>query len=305
MIKIVLAGLDNAGKSSLLLSVNRKFSHLPSLAPTKGSSRSRFDYFGRKIIGFDLGGQKAYREDYLTRPELFFTETDLVFYVVDIQDSARFPESEDYFTKIVAAMEKLNEAPKIVVIFHKWDPDIHNDEKVEANLAKVKSEFESLAKQKNLTLSFCTTSIFDRQSIDAMFSIGFRLISSISGIIEKLLVTYYETTSARALALLDSENLILGRYSNDDKDAEILVQTALVLQTLFNFHQKTGFEVRESYELSYANGTFIMEKVKDVGEKSYYLWVLTKDVENAHKNIPFFKEDLFPIVGYFFTTEDS
>jgi hypothetical protein len=259
MIKIVIAGLDNAGKSSLLLSVNRRFSHLPSLTPTKGSNRTRFDYFGRKIIGFDLGGQKAYREDYLARPELFFTETDLVFYV-------------------------------------------HNDPKIQKDLETLSSEFESLAKQHNLMISSCQTSIFDRQTIDAMFSIGFRLISSISGIIEKLLVTYFETTSARALALLDSENLILGRYATDDKEAEILVQTALVLQTLFNFHQKTGFEARESFELPYANGTFIMEKIKDVQDKSYFLWILTKDLENARKNLPFFKEDLFPIVGYFFTS---
>ncbi len=304
MIKIVLAGLDNAGKSSLLLSVNRKFSHLPSLAPTKGSIRSRFDYFGRKIIGFDLGGQRDYRNEYLTRPELFFTETDLLFYVVDIQDPARYAESEEYFTKIISAMEKLNEIPKIVVILHKWDPDIHNNETIEKGIAKIKTEFESLAKKQNIPLNFCSTSIFDRQSIDAMFSVGFRLISSVSGIIEKLLVTYYETTSARALALLDSENLILGCYSTDEKDAEILVQTALVLQTLFNFHQKTGFESREKIELPYANGTFIMEKVKEIHDKSYYLWILTKDLENARKNIPFFKEDLFPIVGYFFTTEE-
>ncbi len=304
MIKIVLAGLDNAGKSSLLLSVNRKFSHLPSLAPTKGSSRTRFDYFGRKIIGFDLGGQKIYRDDYLTRPEIFFAETDLIFYVVDIQDPARFAESQDYFTKIIGAMSKLNELPKIVIILHKYDPDLHNNDAVQKDLEKLKSEFQNLAKQHNLTLTFSITSIFDRQSIDAMFSVGFRLISSISGIIEKLLITYYETTSARALALLDSENLILGQYATDEKDAEILVQTALVLQTLFNFHQKTGFELRESFELPYANGTFIMEKVKDIQDKSYFLWVLTKDLENARKNIPFFKEDLFPIVGYFFTTEE-
>ncbi len=303
MIKIVLAGLDNAGKSSLLLSVNRKFSHLPSLAPTKGSSRTRFDYFGRKIIGFDLGGQKMYRDDYLARPELFFAETDLIFYVIDIQDPARYAESQEYFTKIIAAMAKLNQVPKIVIVLHKYDPDIHNNETVQKDLAMLRLEFENLAKQHNVTITSSMTSIFDRQSIDAMFSIGFRLISSISGIIEKLLITYYETTSARALALLDSENLILGRYATDEKDAEILVQTALVLQTLFNVHQKNGFELRESFELPYANGTFIMEKVKDVEEKSYYLWVLTKDLENARKNIPFFKEDLFPIVGYFFTSD--
>ncbi len=303
MIKIVLAGLDAAGKSSLLLSVNRKFSHLPSLTPTKGSNRTRFDYFGRKIIGFDLGGQKAYREDYLARPELFFTETDLVFYVVDIQDPTRYAESEDYFTKIIAAMAKLHETPKIVLVLHKCDPDIHNDPRIQKDLEMLSSAFENLAKQHNVMIKSCQTSIFDRQSIDAMFSIGFQLISSISGIIEKLLVTYFETTSARALALLDSENLILGRYATDEKEAEILVQTALVFQTLFNFHQKTGFEARESFELPYANGTFIMEKVKEIEEKSYFLWILTKDLENARKNLPFFKEDLFPIVGYFFTSD--
>jgi len=303
MIKIVLAGLDNAGKSSILLSVNRKFSHLPSLSPTKGSNRTRFDYFGRKIIGFDLGGQKAYREDYLARPEIFFSETDLLFYIVDLQDPDRYAESEEYFTKIMTAMEKLNVVPKLVIILHKFDPDIHNNEKIKQDLDKLRTEFDNIARQHSLSITFATTSIFDRHSIDAMFSIGFRLISSISGIIEKILVTYYETTSARALALLDSENLILGRYSTDEKDAETLVQTALILQTLFDFHKKSGFEQRESFELPYANGTFLMEKVKTVAEKSYYLWILTKDLENARKNLAFFKEDLFPIIGYFFTSD--
>ncbi|OLS14042.1 MAG: hypothetical protein RBG13Loki_2357 [Promethearchaeota archaeon CR_4] len=303
MIKIVLAGLDNAGKSSILLSVNRKFSHLPTLSPTKGSVRTRFDYFGRKIIGFDLGGQKDYRDDYLTRPELFFAETDLLFYIIDMQDPDRYEESGEYFGKIIAAMEKLNLVPKIVIILHKVDPDLHNSEKINQDLAKVRTDFEELARQHTLSITFCTTSIFDHHSIDAMFSIGFRLISSITGIIEKLLVTYYETTSAHAIALLDSENLVLGSYSTNEKEAETLVQTALVMQTLFDVHKKIGFEQRESFELSYANSTFLMEKVKDVAEKSYYLWILTKDLENARKNLPFFKEDLFPIVGYFFTTD--
>ena len=37
MLKIVLAGLDNAGKSSLLLTINRKFSHLPTLVSNSGN----------------------------------------------------------------------------------------------------------------------------------------------------------------------------------------------------------------------------------------------------------------------------
>src|SRR5271157_1101464 len=294
MLKIVLAGLDNAGKSSLLLTINRKFSHLPALTPTRGTERTRFDYFGRKIIGFDLGGQKNYRDDYIARPELFFAETDLLFYVIDLQDPERYDESAEYFSKILEALAKLDVVPKIVIICHKFDPDVQKEESMQQNVEDVKSKFDTLVSGTNFDVTYRATSIFDRQSIDEMFSEGFRKISSISGIIEKILTTYSETTSARAITLIDSSGLILGHYSESENDDEILAQTSLIIQTLLNYHQRAGFEKKEDLEIPYAAGTFIMSKIKEIGEKSYYLWILTKNPDQARENLEFFKEDLFP-----------
>jgi GTPase SAR1 family protein len=301
MLKIVLAGLDNAGKSSLLLTINRKFSHLPSLAPTRGTERTRFDYFGKKIIGFDLGGQKAYRDDYIARPELFFAETDLLFYVIDLQDPERFVESAEYFSKILEALVKLDATPQIVVACHKFDPDVQKGEAVQENLEDIKGKFDPLVEGTAFDITYRNTSIFDRQSIDEMFSEGFRKISGISGIIEKILETYYQTTSARAITLTDSTGLILGHYSESENDDELLAQTALIMQTLLNYHQHAGFEKKENLELPYSIGTFLMSKIKEIGEKSYYLWILTVDPDQARENLEFFTEDLFPIIGYFFT----
>ena len=92
--KLLLIGLDNGGKTSILAVVQDRFSIIKALLPTKGVQREKLDFFGYPIISWDLGGQVQYREKYyFNKPELFFTEVDLVLYVVDDQDDNSFYES--------------------------------------------------------------------------------------------------------------------------------------------------------------------------------------------------------------------
>ena len=113
---------------------------------------------------------------------------------------------------------------KILVVCHKFDPDIQNEELMLQNFEDVKAKFDPVIKDTNFDVLFRTTSIFDRQSIEEMFSEGFRKISSVSAIIEKILITYYQTTSARAITLIDSSGIIMGHYSESENDDEIVAK---------------------------------------------------------------------------------
>src|SRR4030042_643204 len=60
--KIILAGLDNAGKTSLLSVLQNKYSVIKNLLPTRGLSRETLEFFGMTLTAWDLGGEIAYRE---------------------------------------------------------------------------------------------------------------------------------------------------------------------------------------------------------------------------------------------------
>ncbi|MGQ4874124.1 MAG: ADP-ribosylation factor-like protein [Promethearchaeota archaeon] len=55
--KILFTGLDNAGKTSIILALQREFSKIAILSPTRGAQRRIFQFLGRDIAEWDLGGQ--------------------------------------------------------------------------------------------------------------------------------------------------------------------------------------------------------------------------------------------------------
>ncbi|MFW9937452.1 MAG: ADP-ribosylation factor-like protein, partial [Candidatus Thorarchaeota archaeon] len=91
--KIIFAGLDDSGKTSFLLSVDRKFSKLIGLKPTLGAKVSSIEALGATIFLWDLGGQLKFRESYLNKAEIYLYEADLIFYFIDIKNPKRFEES--------------------------------------------------------------------------------------------------------------------------------------------------------------------------------------------------------------------
>ena len=101
MIKILLAGLQNSGKTSILLALQKKYSHIGSLKPTIGVERTGIDILGYNIKVWDLGGQEEFREKYFEKKDEYFTETDILFYVVDTLDFRKYYEALTYYLKIV------------------------------------------------------------------------------------------------------------------------------------------------------------------------------------------------------------
>ncbi|MCK4779909.1 MAG: 50S ribosome-binding GTPase, partial [Candidatus Lokiarchaeota archaeon] len=155
--KLLLIGLDNSGKTSILAVLQDKFSIIKSLLPTRGVKREKLDFFGYPIISWDLGGQVQYREKlYFNRPELFFTEADIMLYVVDSQDPDRIPESVNYFREVLRVLEDLHEIPSVLIVLSKSDQDIRKTLQWQQNVTSIKNKFNSIGDEfDEFSIDYC------------------------------------------------------------------------------------------------------------------------------------------------------
>jgi len=124
-------GLDNNGKSSILLSLRdgtNLLSYL-SLKPTRGVNIDRFKLNQSEMIIWEFGGQDQYRQQYLENFDRYFDEVDNIIYVMEIQDLDRQELSLKYFKDIIDLLNKNNVNVDITIYFHKYDPNLTVQEK--------------------------------------------------------------------------------------------------------------------------------------------------------------------------------
>ncbi|MFW9988786.1 MAG: ADP-ribosylation factor-like protein [Candidatus Odinarchaeota archaeon] len=172
--KVLVAGLDNAGKTATLSKFGGRLGINDMIAthPTKGVVRMKFGTSNLSLYIWDLGGQKEYRERYLENPEQYFLQLDLLIYVFDVQDPERFEESLEYFEKIIDELILLEENPYIIIFIHKYDPDIKNDPKILLNIELLKDNLNELFKNKKYDFKIETylTSIYSLISREPQFA---------------------------------------------------------------------------------------------------------------------------------------
>ena len=303
--KLLLIGLDNGGKTSILSVLQDKFSIIKDLLPTRGVKREKLDFFGYPIISWDLGGQIQYREKlYFNKPELFFGDVDIILYVVDIQDSERFNETANYFKNVLEILKELNENPPFLVVFNKSDSDVRRTLGWRKNVDSVKNKFNLIIDSfENFKVEFCDTTIFDKTSVMSMFSTALIKISETSEIVENILDDFATQIDARALSLISMDGLIFGSAFKKKTDDMVLNNSALLLQTLSNFHNSVGLlrEKSISLELPANNISIRGEKLFDYSELDIpvYLWLLSEKPEKLFERIDFFKTQLLPLINLF------
>ena len=172
--KIVVAGLDNAGKTAILSKLGGKLgiSDLSSLKPTKGVDRKRILDKHLDLIVLDMGGQSSYRDRYMKKPENYFIETDLLLYVIDVQDPKKFDETFDYFHEVLDTLLILEENPYFLIFIHKYDPDIQNDPEIQLNVELLKDSIKEIFEQQEQGFEYdiYTTSIYSMISNEPKFS---------------------------------------------------------------------------------------------------------------------------------------
>ncbi|MHA1130051.1 MAG: ADP-ribosylation factor-like protein [Candidatus Helarchaeota archaeon] len=224
MKKILFAGIDNAGKTSILHILKKNYSFLSKLKPTKGIERSSSKILDIDFVLWDMGGQKQYIEDYFGRKEYIFTELSVLFFVIDIQDEMRFDQVLEYLEKIVSVFREQQQTPEIVVFYHKVDPNIEHTTNVKLFTNDLTKKVQDITK--GFSVTFFQTSIFKRWSIVAGFSYGIRAISKKDSTIKlsDYLIAWADYFGAKALLLISSDDVVINEYARDEKSATTLKQ---------------------------------------------------------------------------------
>ncbi len=303
--KILMVGLDNGGKTSILAVIQEKFSIIKSLLPTRGVKRERLDFFGYPIISWDLGGQVQYREKlYFNRPELFFTEADVMLYVIDIQDPDRFPEAANYFREVLKSFTELEEKPELLIVLSKSDQDIRKTLQWQQNVTTVKNKFNKIVDEfEQFTIDYCDTTVFQKETVMQMFSIALTKVSDTSEIIENILEDFTNQVDAKAASLVSMDGLIFGNYTRTDTDEMLVNNTALLLQTLSNFYNSIGLIRENTIKLDLPLNGFTIrgEKLFEYSDLQIpvYLWALAEEPEKLEGKLDYFKEQLLPLINLF------
>ncbi len=163
--KILIMGLDNSGKTSILLSLRENANLLSyiSLKPTKGLVVEEFDSDEQKLVCWDLGGQAQYRKGYLKDFSKYAKQTTKILYVIDVQDKKRYGVALEYLQDLINFLQKDEQFIEISVFLHKYDPNLIKKEEFKDIYQIVNSELVDKIKTiipDNFNYSFFKTTIY-------------------------------------------------------------------------------------------------------------------------------------------------
>lgn len=96
--KILIMGLNNSGKSTILLSLkgDTNLGSFTSIKATKGINISEIKNDKKILHIWDFGGQEEYRIGYLKNLKRYSTQATQLVYVIDIQDTRRYNKTLRY-----------------------------------------------------------------------------------------------------------------------------------------------------------------------------------------------------------------
>ncbi len=296
--KILFTGLDSAGKTSIILSLQREFSQIAVLKPTRQAQRKIFEYLGKDIASWDLGGQERYRIAYLKSPNKYFDKTSVCIYVVDIQNEDRIKESLSYLEDVAEMYEKLEINPPIIIMLHKFDPVLKKNAPIETakKILKIKSQIDEIIGDKH-TVDYYKTSIYDLWTIMTTFSKIMLTLYPQSQLVDKTINEFADKMEADATIVLDANSLIVGQYFRTENARVVLEQCTPYFLTLNDSFQNSEREINEPFENSNSNHNgmiiersakaFYFDEIKfdDIDQKPLYLLIMKKENEFNNEDI--------------------
>jgi len=124
--KIVIMGLDNSGKTSIVLCLKgvKNLSSFSTIKPTRGFEINNFHAIGSEFNIWDFGGQAQFREAYFKNFKNHIKGASKLIYVLDIQDRERYDLSLEYLNRIIMLLRKVKVKLDFSLFLHKFDPDM-------------------------------------------------------------------------------------------------------------------------------------------------------------------------------------
>jgi GTPase Era involved in 16S rRNA processing len=161
VMKVVVVGLDNAGKTTLIdLLSGKKLSEIINQMPTTMVNQVNLSTQQTNIVVWDFGGQIQHREAYLQNPEEYFLGLDLVLFVIDSQEATRYEEALGYFAQLVEIISFLGETPYFLVLLHKADPELREDPDFQINLEYLDGKVREMMAATNFSVEVVHSSIY-------------------------------------------------------------------------------------------------------------------------------------------------
>ncbi|TFG12591.1 MAG: hypothetical protein EU535_06005 [Promethearchaeota archaeon] len=175
--KVIVLGLDNAGKTAILSKIVGRLGieNLAELKPTKDIDFQTIKTHDMELTIWDFGGQQHYRKSHLSK-EQNFLNTHLLIYVIDVQDPEKFDENFQYFNEILQILDRIEIYPQIIVLIHKYDPDIRDDPDVSLQVEVVKDIVSVLLKERKFDYEIYLSSIYSLISKKPKFSLSLKEI---------------------------------------------------------------------------------------------------------------------------------
>ena len=250
LIKVIISGLDNAGKTSILTALDKKYDFqkdILSLTPTIRIEYHATEFLKNHIIVWDMGGQEKYRKLYQEKQDIYFADTDLLIYVIDIQDPERIETSLMYLDAILQNFKKNKMDVPLIIAFHKFDPEFSGNEGMIEEIESLREHL--LKKYPSFKILFQQTSIYDIISIVQLMSYGLSVFDEKFFDLSKLLEKYLILFKSESLILFDKNGIIISEYYKENIEPEIYVELIeSIKEHLFLLKRMQ----EESYETNYA-----------------------------------------------------
>ncbi len=280
-IKLIIAGLDNAGKTSFLIALRQKYNfyeRVKILKPTINIDYSSFNFLNLYCINlWDMGGQERFRKIYINNP-VYFTDTNYLYYLIDVQDELRFEESIQYLSDLLDIFRSLEYSNEIIICFHKYDPKFKNSEDFVDRIEMIKNLV--LTRNKDLQFRFFNTSYYDISSLSKALSYSLNKLLNTERINSKLqdIVVNF---NCNHLTLYTSDGLIISDYYNetmDIRDFEEIITNKI--NDHLEFFQRLGdhdVNIDERMTFSKENTEYVKKFDISIGNEitTFYLGIST------------------------------
>ncbi|MFW9785942.1 MAG: ADP-ribosylation factor-like protein, partial [Candidatus Heimdallarchaeota archaeon] len=301
-IKILLTGLDKAGKSSFLYGIRRKYSEIIKSLPTKGVERTEENIFEEQnsiISIWDLGGQKKYRERFFEQSKIYLYNLDLLFFFIDIQDLGRIDEALDLYRKIMNSLVELEEYPPIVICLNKFDPDLKGSNKIFKSLENIADETEKFSDK--FYIKIFQTSIFDHWSLISAYSFGLSQLSPNRELFKNQLKKFAKKTNSDAILLLNDNGIILSNYSTSEISEKVFEISAPHFQNLYKTFKEFKLLKKDflvSSGIADESKKVVFKRIQVEKYNLYLLLFIEKslEIQKIEKNLPDFSRNLIDLI---------
>ncbi|MFX1455164.1 MAG: ADP-ribosylation factor-like protein [Promethearchaeota archaeon] len=300
LLKVIISGLDNAGKTSILTALDKKYDFqkdIVQLKPTIRVEYHKMNFLRNNTIFWDMGGQDSYREIYINYQDVYFDATDLLIYVIDIQDTERFENSLEYLDAILTFFTESDMDVPLIITFHKYDPDLRGNSEIMQHIDELRKKI--LEKYSSFKILFQQTSIYDIISIVQLVSYGLSVFDDKFFELSELLEKYLNQFKSQALIVFDRNGIIISEYYSDIKPQVYVELLESIKEHLFLLKRMEEETFELDHDISITDHALFsyLHRLK-VGEEPFFISVATRQNQKEEflEKFPDFLDELSKIL---------